>query len=74
MDICTHRERQGARRPTLDAPRDTLDREKNANTAAPAGSRYYITAVQRTASIQITIKRIVPMRFILHFCGVCTGK
>jgi hypothetical protein len=54
-DICTHRERQGAWRPTLDAPRNTLDRKnkKNTNTAAPAGSRYYITAVQRTASIQI---------------------
>ena len=53
-DIFPHRERQGAWRPTLDAPRTTLDREQDANTAAPVGSRYYITAVQRTASIQIT--------------------
>ena len=54
-DIWTHRERQGARRPTLDAPRNTLDREKNANTAAPAGSRYYITAVQRTTSFKFEL-------------------
>jgi hypothetical protein len=44
-DIFTHRERQGAWRPTLDAPRTTLDREQDANTAAPVGSRYYITAI-----------------------------
>ena len=36
----------------LDAPRDAPDREQNADTVAPGGSHFYITAVQRTASIQ----------------------
>eukprot|EP01044_Picomonas_judraskeda_P026776 COSAG03_NODE_8266_length_818_cov_3.157163_1_plen_193_part_00 len=43
-DSFAHRDRQGAWRPTLDAPRPRLYRSQNQKAATPPGGRSYITA------------------------------